>query len=574
MILQALKDYYERKAADPDSGIAPAGLELKPVPFLILIDGNGTFVNLEDTRDNTHKKGKTFLLPQSEKRSGSKAYETTFLLWDHIGYVMQEPDNDEKAKNQHNTWLRHLQNLPETLKNDSEVSAILRFYDNKENIALVKNHENWSECTKIPSCNIIFQVAGKGRPVPCSDVVQNHAKNKAKPESGNGSICLITGETDTIARLHSDTRISKDAKSLVSFQKNSGYDSYGKEQAFNAPVGIRAEFAYTTALNTLLSSSQRIKVGDATTVFWAEKESDIEENFPLFFSEPDKDDPDRGTQAIESLFASVRNGTLPSDASTNRFFVLGLSPNAARISVRFWINDTVAGISQKICQHFEDISIVHGKKDPEHLSLWRLLVSTATQGKSDNIPPNLAGETTRAILQGLPYPQTLLRGAISRLNAEKNITYPRAAILKAFLNRAARFYHKHQEKEITMSLDLNNTNTGYRLGRLFATLEKIQQDASGGNLNATIRDKFYASASASPVTVFGNLMRLTTHHLSKLENKAWEIAHKKRLSEIISEITDFPAHLTIEDQGRFAIGYYHQMNDFYKPKQNKEADHE
>lgn len=575
MILQALKDYYDRKAADPESGIAPLGLELKPIPFLIVINLDGTFIELEDTRDKSHNKGKSYLVPQSKQRSGSKSYATTYLLWDHIGYVMQEPESDSKAINQHATWLEMLRSLPPEIVRDPEVAAILRFYENPDNMAKVRAHTNWSECQKVPisSCNLSFQIAGRGRPVPCSPLVQSHAKTVATTTSGDTGICLITGQQDTIARTHRETRMGKDAKALVSFQKNSGYDSYGKEQAFNAPVGKIAEFAYTTALNTLLKSSQRLRVGDAITVFWSERETPIEHDFPLFFSEPDKDDPDRGAKAVQSLYASIKSGAMPADAYTNRFFVLGLSSNVARISVRFWINDTVAGMSDKICQHFQDIAMVHGQKEPEHLSIWRLLVSTATQGKSDNIPPNLAGETTRSILQGHPYPQTLMLATIRRINAEKKITYPRAAILKACLNRSARFYNKPYNKEITVSLDETNTNIGYRLGRLFATLEKIQQDANPG-INATIRDKFYSSASASPVTVFGNLMRLKNHHLAKLENKAWRIAHEKRLGEIMSDITDFPAHLTIENQGRFAIGYYHQMNDFFTSKSNKETNDE
>jgi CRISPR-associated protein Csd1 len=194
----------------------------------------------------------------------------------------------------------------------------------------------------------------------------------------------------------------------------------------------------------------------------------------------------------------------------------------------------------------------------------KLLRSIAPQEKADNIPPNLAGDTMRAILEGTPYPATLLQAAIRRNRAEQNVTYPRAALIKASLNRALRFNNPKNEKEITMSLDLENTNIGYRLGRLFAALEKIQSDANPG-INATIRDRFYGAASGSPVTVFGNLMRLSQHHLGKLSG-GLRVTRERLLQEIMSEIGDFPAHLDMADQGRFAIGYYHQMQDLYTKK--------
>jgi len=356
---------------------------------------------------------------------------------------------------------------------------------------------------------------------------------------------------------------------LVGFQKNSGFDSYGKEQGYNAPVGKSAEFAYTTALNTLLKSSPRMLVGDAVSVCWSEKSSDLENQIADFFSEPPKDDPDRGVRAVESLFKSIKSGAFLADENEkNRFYVLGLSPNAARIAVRFWIVGTVAGMAVKIKQHFDDLRIMHGPRDKDVFSLFRLLVSTAAQGKADNITPNLAGDTIRSILEGLPYPKTLLSAAVRRNRAEQEVTYYRAALIKACINRSTRFKNTSIKEELKMSLDENNTNIGYRLGRLFATLEKIQQEANPG-INTTIRDRFYGAASGTPVAVFGNLMRLKNHHLAKLESAGRRIFFEKRLGQIIDGVEAkiaFPTHLNLEDQGRFAIGYYHQMQDFFIKK--------
>lgn len=572
MILQALKEYYDRKVDDPESNIAIKGFEWKGIPFLIVIDPNGNFINIEDTREKLT--AKNFLVPKSKSRSGSLSYKTTFLLWDHIGYVLGYPD-DEKAKNQHETWINELKGLPIELKNDEGVSAILKFYDSS-GIKAVRETSKWAECTKIQSCNIAFKLIGDKLPVPCRDSVKSyiHKSVKSSEMPRESSVkpygrCLVTGETDEIVRVHSDTRISKDAKKLVGFQKNSGYDSYGKEQGFNAPVGKSAEFAYTTALNTLLKSTSRMLIGDAVTLTWSERSTDLENQIIAFFSEPPKDDPDRGVRAVKSLYSSIENGSFLTDESNQtRFYVLGVSPNVARISVRFWIVDTVSGMAYKIKRHFDDLKIDHGPKDKDVLSLFRLLVNTAVQGKADNIPPNLAGETMRSILEGLPYPQTLLQATIRRIRAEHDISYPRAALIKACINRTTRFKNPNIEEELKMGLDESNINIGYRLGRLFAVLEKIQQEANPG-INATIRDKFYGAASGTPAAVFGNLMRLKNHHLSKFTSTGRRIYFEKLLGTIIAGVDakiSFPAHLNIEDQGRFAIGYYHQYQDFFTKK--------
>jgi len=578
MILQALKKYYDREASDAESDIAPEGFERKPIPFLIVIGRNGKFINLEDTRERIGNRfiAKTFLVPRSKPRAGSLSYETTFLLWDHARYVLQHPD-DNKAKNQHTTWLRSLKELPTELNNDEGVTAILKFYDSG-GVDDVKSHKTWNECTKVLSCNMTFKLAGEILPIPCCHVVQEYVKQALKSSSDitDESIedkvigrCLVTGEVGEIVRVHSDTRISKDSKKLVSFQKNSGFDSYGKEQGYNAPVGRSAEFAYTTALNTLLKSNSRMLVGDAVIVCWSEKSSDLENQIADFFSEPPKDDPDHGVKAVESLFKSVESGAFFTDENEkNRFYVLGLSPNSARLAIRFWIVGTVAGMAVKIKQHFDDLRIVHGPRDKDIFSLFRLLVSTAAQSKADNITPNLAGDTIRSILEGLPYPKTLLSAAVRRNRAEQEVTYYRAALIKACINRSTRFKNTNIKEELKMSLDENNTNIGYRLGRLFATLEKIQQEANPG-INTTIRDRFYGAASGTPVAVFGNLMRLKNHHLAKLESAGRRVFFEKRLGQIIDGVEAkiaFPAHLNLEDQGRFAIGYYHQMQDFFIKK--------
>ena len=574
MILQALKEYYDRK---PD--LPRPGFEFKEIPFVLVLKPDGIPVSLNETYEGAGKerRAKRFLIPQAVKRSvGVKAN----LLWDNPEYVLGVvlKGKPERVAEQHAAFKQRIENLGRA--DDLGLTAVRTFLSksNKEEL-LAAFGTSWEELKKT-GANLSFQLAGQPGLIVEQSTVQAVI---ATGVGGVGSeLCLVTGNRDVTERLHTAIKGVWGAQSsganIVSFNLDA-FRSFGKEQGANSPVGKSAAFAYTTALNHLLSkdSKQRLKVGDASTVFWSEKANSIEEAIPSFFAEPPKDDPDRNVRAVESLFQSVHTGAFSPDDKKTRFYVLGLAPNASRIAVRFWIVDTVANMAGKICQHFADTKIVHGPRDKDALSLFRLLVSTATQGKAENIPPNLSGDMMRAILGGLPYPQTLLQSAIRRIHAEQskkdqrtgksspNVTYERAALIKACLNRATRFINPQQQEELHVSLDPTNTNIGYRLGRLFAALEKIQQEASP-SINATIRDRFYGAASSTPVTVFGNLMRLKNHHLAKLENTGRRKNLEKLLGEIMSGINDFPAHLRLEDQGRFAIGYYHQMQDFYTKK--------
>jgi CRISPR-associated protein Csd1 len=577
MILQALKEYYDRKAADPESGIAPEGFEKKELQFLIVIDEDGEFINIEDTRERIGKRlvAKSFLLPRSKGRSGTRSYETTFLLWDHIGYLLGLPADDEKSSKQHQTWLNSIKGLPQELKEDIGVNAVIQFYE-KDGVSKALASSRIQECLSVPQCNMSFRLVTDMIPVPCREKVREYVIKELRNleiETGAGNedvkigTCLVTGEKGIIVRTHNKTYINKDANCLVGFQKNKGYDSYGKEQGYNAPVIKSTEFAYVTAINTLLKSdSQRLLVGDATTIFWSKKRSTFESDFAFFFKEPDKDDPDAGTRKIKALFNSINTGAYMDDGDT-QFYILGLSPNAARIAVRFWQVGTISEFAKRIKEYFEDFTIVKPLGEPEYYSIWRILVNIATQDDSENIPPNLAGDFMRSILNGTPYPTTLLHAAINRIRSdtEYRVKPVRAALIKAYLNRYNRFYPNKNQKEVSIELDVSQPSVGYQLGRLFAVLEKIQEEANPG-INTTIRERFYGAACATPVTVFANLLRLKNHHLAKLENKGRVIAFEQLLSEIMGHLQVFPSHLDLHEQGRFAIGYYHQRQDFFKAK--------
>jgi len=568
MILQALVSYYNR-TVESGGDVAAPGFQKQEIPFLVVLDEQGRFVDLQDTRSREGKKimGRNFTVPKAVKKTSGIAAN---LLWDTPAYVLGRPrpghnDEPDKTFRQKQAFLDRIKESFPKPNIDEGIAAVVTFLE-RNNFQSVFKHPLWHEIEE--KGNIIsFKLENDNCLICERPAITNILKTSTV--SHGEFPCLITGEKDTPVRLHTAIKgvwgAQTSGANIVSFNLKA-FTSFGKEQGFNAPVGETAEFAYTTALNTLLrkGSRQRIQVGDASTVFWAEKKHDIENVFADIFGEPVKDNPVQDYKAIIAMFRAPETGAKPELDPKTRFYVLGLAPNAARIAVRFWYDGTVEEVANNIYRHFEDCSIVHGPNQPETLSLFRLLVSTALQSKSENIQPNLAGEFMRSILTGSPYPRSLLPAAIRRLRAEHEITYPRAALIKGVLSREARYYHR-KEKEVGMALDKTNDNIGYRLGRLFAVLEKIQEEANPG-INATIRDRFYGAASSTPVAVFSLLMKLKNHHLSKLVNRGRAVNFERMIGEIMDRITCFSAHLSLSDQGCFAVGYYHQRQDFFTKK--------
>lgn len=576
MILQALSDYYQRQQNE----LPPPGFERKAIPFILVLDRNGYFLDIEDTRDGNKKrdKGRLFVVPQSVKRTAGIAAN---LLWDGIGYVLGVVSEaraakldtaalykeTERTREAHTAFIQRIRDtFPEPVT-DTGIQAVLAFLEGG-NFSALFTHPLWIELYKTTE-SISLRLDSDLELICQRKAVQYAIARATESSTVIHKRCLVSGKQDIIARIHPSIKGVRGAQSsganLFSFNFGAAC-SYGKEQGENAPVGESAAFAYTTGLNYLLrtDSRQKLLVGEDTFVFWAEKPNPIEELFADWL-QPDPDDPARGTAAIKMLYqAPTHSGVRPLNQDDTRFFVLGLAPNNARLAVRLWNVSTVSELSLHIRQHFDDLAIIRAARDPEFLPLWRLLSATAAQGDHKNLSPVLAGEVLRAILNGTPYPQTLLINTLQRIRAEQGIVnYARAALIKAVLTRNARFHHFTQQ-EVDVSLDPQNSNTGYLLGRLFAVLERAQQLANPG-LNATIRDRFYGAASASPVTAFPYLLKLKNHHLNKLTT-GQTIWLENLIGQILESVTQFPAHLNLDDQGRFAIGYYHQRQIFFAKK--------
>lgn len=570
MILQALNQYYHRKAEDPDSDIAPEGFTWKEIPFVILIAADGTFIDLQVTWQDARKKAaKRYLLPKEVKKtSGIKSN----LLWENCEYLLGvtlEGTADDKTALRHQAFVQRIKDVFGEMPDDEAIQAVLAFL-NKGGAANVTAHRTWPEVVAAKGGNFTFQLEDDyctvgERPAVRAQVA---ASVGTVEEGGEMGLCLVSGTRQPIERLHPSIKGVWGAQmagaNIVSFNEMA-YESYNddrnkKRQGLNAPVGKTAAFAYTEALNILLAkgSTQRIQVGDASTVFWSKEATIAEEILPYVMD--DKGNPDLGEQAMKSLYGAPWKGSRYLAEETEiPLYVLGLAPNASRIAVRFWHVEPVGELAGNIRQHFDDLKIVQpGYEKTGMLGIYRLLSSIAAQGKAENIPPNLAGDVMQSILKNLPYPATLLQAALRRNRAEQDVTFVRAALIKACLNRSS------QQQEITVALDETSDNIGYCLGRLFAVLEKIQDEANPG-LNATIRDRYYGAASSTPVAVFSNLMKLKNHHLAKMDNRGRVQNLEKLLGQIVDHLgaDGYPAHLSLADQGRFAIGYYHQRQNFF-----------
>lgn len=575
MILLALKEYYDRKAAE--GLIAQDGWIRGGIDFLLEIDLEGCLRNIADLREGEGRKklSRSFNLPNIGKQAlkHSNSGKDANLLWDNAAFVFGLGDKGNLRLQSMIDAIDHWIGLT----GDDGVNAVRKFLqkglENRGHFDFALNHPDYGEILKEGGVKLSFRVLQTPyQAVFLSPVVASaleHVGGSEGPDARIGT-CLVTGEQNTaVEATHpviKGVRYAQSAgASIVSFNKDA-FNSYSKTQSLNAPVSKVVASRYVKALNTLLDSPrQRLNIGDASVVFWSEKQTSFETDFSFFFQEPEKNDPDAGTEKVKALFESVRTGAYMEDSGTTRFFILGLAPNMARISIRFWQVGTVTEFAAKIREYFDDFAIVKPPKEPEYYSVWRILVNIAIQDKSENIPPNLAGDFMRSILEGTPYPITLLQAVLRRIRSdtENRVKPVRAALIKAYLNRYRRFYPDQSYKEVERELDTNQMSVGYLLGRLFAVLEKIQEEANPG-IKATIRERFYGSACATPVTVFANLLRLKNHHLAKLESKGRVVHFEKLLGEILEHLKEFPGHLNLHEQGLFAIGYYHQRQAFFK----------
>ncbi len=589
MILQSLHDLYDRLAADPSYEIAKPGYSPQKISFRVVIKPDGSLFDIQDARI-LNEKGKLYAETQlviGEGKSAGPGINPGFL-WENTAYLLgYKPgdDNPERTVKSFEAFRdKHLAledeiNLP-------DFSSVCRFLESW-------TPEKASEFAELnPAVNELttgfglIQIQGQPVPINAHPAILKWWDAKSAQEIGELGQCLITGEHAPIARLHPKIKSVAGAQSagasIVSFNAPS-YESYGKEQSFNAPVSEAAAFRYGTALNSLLngpmSDKHRIRIGDTTCVFWTDQPSVVEDAFSIFSSSGSEAQDQATRSKLEVFLKSLRVGTdvlenLGENPTQNRFYILGLAPNAARLSVRFFHQSTVADFLQNLRVHHADTSIVRqfettiGKRqaDPEFIPNWQFLRETARV--SDEIPPLLGGALMRSILENIPYPEGIYSAVIRRIRADRTINYPRAAIIKGTLVR-------NHNQTIPVMLDPENTEPAYLLGRLFATLEKIQEEGNtaqtGGKLDSTIRDRYLSSACATPSAVFPRLETLSTHHRRHL-NPGRKAFFDKLVGEIKWNQSGTKSTHTLKEQGMFILGYYHQRKALFTAKEKSEQE--
>ena len=563
MILQALYDYYHRCGDLPQKG-----MELKEIGFLIVLDKKGHFIRFEDRRIDK-KTAQRFLVKKHVGRTSALAAN---YLYDNSGYVFGYSDKGDVMA-QYQTFKDKVKSIFDLHQDNEDIIAIQRFYDQEQAQMLkqMKDDPLWPELEKNLNkkySTFSFLIDGDTKIVAEKTELLDIDETQL---STSGQICLVSGKKGNAVETTTATMIpgSQATAKLVSFQVSSGYDSYGKSKGGNAPISEDAEFAYTTALNHLLESNSRNKfmVGSRTFVFWASKNDEAgkqaeESIFNLFGFSEQEDNPNRNVEQVRKVFTAIYSGEIRT-TSDDTFYVLGLAPNSARIAVVYWAEIPLKVFAGTICKHFNDMEIVDTRLEKKpYMSLRNILSTVTLGGKVSDAIPNLPDAIVKSIFQGIPYPQTLFASCIRRIRAESSdkdknaVQITRAAIIKAYINRI------DNNQKIEIMLDKDNTNQGYLSGRLFAVLDKIQEEA---NNQHSIRERYMNSASSTPAAVFSTILNLSNHHVENLKNEGRKIYFEKLKQEIISKIDadGFKAQLDLQDQGRFFIGYYHQRQDFF-----------
>lgn len=557
------------------------GMEEKEIGFVIVISKEGKFLRFGDCRtDKTI--GRVYLVKKHVSRSSAAVAN---YLYDNSAYVLGYSDKDDSEKNQlyFNTFVEKVQSILDRMPDNSDIRTLMNFYaQGREAIhSEVEQDPLWEDIKKNLSKKYsVFSFRIEGDLRILAEKKELMQTNEGTKNDNSRGLCMVTGVQGELVDTTTATMIqgSQATAKLVAFQVNSGYDSYGKEKCGNAPISHEAEFAYTTALNTMLRRDSRNKftVGNRTFVFWASSNDKAAEQaeeslFDLLgYSEEKKDNPNAKIEQVRKVFTAIYSGSL-STSLEDRFYILGLAPNSARIAVVYWSETPLRDFAGKILRHFDDMEIIDTRKDRKpYMGIKDILSAVTLGGKQSEATPNLPESIIKSIFLGTPYPYTLLSACIRRIRAESGdgnaARITRIAIIKAFLNR-----QNVNDKRMEIMLDKRNTNQGYLCGRLFAVLDRIQEDANG---ISSIRERYMNAASSTPSSVFATILNLSSHHLENLSNEGKKVFYEKLKQEIIDKISSdgFPAHLDLQDQGRFFVGYYHQRQDFFNKKEENNND--
>lgn len=605
MVINSLNEYYELLKSDANTDIALYGYSREKVNFVLLINIEGDLVDIIDLKED--KRVPEFIVPQHFKRTSGK---NPYFLCDNskyfLGYeeVIKPKECCFSLCSDCKNFLGskfdyfqlsskyHIEILKDVVHPVAQV--LVKFFLNWYTELFSSNEIVFVNKEKLDKDgNIVFRVEG------CNSYVHEIPEIKKAWEtyffSKNSERiigqCLVTGELSNLKKVHDSVKGVKDAKTtgaaIVSFNIES-FRSYGKDQSINSPISETVAFNYITALNYILrkDSTQKIQIGDATTVFWADKLNTGEELLlfalinPSYFEKKDEKDEmeknentkiiDQSTATrVRDFLARFSKGKFIENYEFDKnvnFSILGLSPNSSRIFVRFYFKNTFRNFLGMIEKHFEDVKIEKQyENQTDFISLWQFLNESAfqakAQSKAQKVNSSLTGNLLKAFLFGSRYPYDLYSAILARIKVDSKINYIRVSYIKAYLKRSGKLIGGE-----FMSLDNDQKNVGYLMGRLFAILEKTQRDVSP-NLESTIRDRYFGIASSAPKTIFPLLLKLNRHHIS--ENK-YARRIEMLITEVMANLDNFPSFLNADEQGMFMLGYYHQMNDFYRKKEKEQ----
>ena len=621
MIVQSLARYYDILAGDSSVKIPKTGYSPAKISFALAISKDGELTNVIDLRtDGKKKQPKMMEVPYKKPRTSAVA---PYFACDIAKYVFgiehvkedpkkgfplenfleilatREKEKIVVSKRSHDCFekFRILQHSFLDSSTDTGIRSFLKFLDSwKPEDSLKHPHVAEYKDEILAGGFLVFDVEGT---YLHQNPIIREAWNSYYGSLTNGEVsdtaqCLVSGKIEPIAQIHQKIKGVYNAQpagaTLISFN-NDAFWSYGKNgdnQAYNAPISESAMFKYTTTLNYLLDreSKNRLRIGDTTTVFWAETSKKTCENLAHFLIDPieEPEEPDgkeakgevktqdfQTRQLVSDILQKVRSGKhldekdLGVDPEKTNFYILGLAPNNARLAVRFWHEDSFGNFITRVARHHLDMEIERDNREPQYISVYRLLRETIPKNSSNKAAsPLLGGLLMRSILENTPYPVPMYNAILNRVKVERSINYARAGFIKACLIRLARARANHEEDMITVSLNEENQNVPYRLGRLFAVLEKTQSDTNR-EMKSTINSKYFSSASTTPAVVFPVLLKLAQHHIAKSD---WGFKSNQWIEEVLVGVDEFPTYMNLEEQGMFMLGYYHQRKAFFKKKKS------
>jgi CRISPR-associated protein Csd1 len=571
VILQSLVEYYE--ALEERGEIARPGWSLEKVSFALNLSSTGELLGIIPQM-HTEMRGKKEVEVPDQMQVPERVVRTVDVipnfLCDNSSYFLGF-DNKGKPKRTQECFQAAKQLHQEVLAQATgkAANAVKGFFNRWQPDTARQHPVLQGYLDDLATANLVFRVEGGACAQDDPEICRAWELYYQSGQEGSKQRCLVTGKIEPMAFLHGKIKgvpgAQSSGASLISYNA-SAYESYGQNDGNQpgTPVGKYAAFAYVTAINHLLNQRKHSnQIGDTVMIYWAEQADPQPQKLFSLFAFPTAD-ADSQLAGVMKLLAQGK--PLDNVSLDKRFYVLGLAPNAARISVRFFLQDTFGNMLENLRRHYLRLEIQRPAFDQrQYLSVPALLFETVPPNSKDKTPsPLLAGAVMRSILTGAAYPQSLFGAVMIRIRADRNVNRGRAAIIKAYL------LHNHKEEEVTtVALNKDSNHRAYVLGRLFALLEDAQKQANPG-INTTIKDRYFTSACATPGSVFPQLLKLSHYHTAKAEYGSWHEREKARLLDKLEiEKDPLPTHFSLKDQGIFMLGYYHQVQARYNKKEEQ-----